>query len=117
MIFTETPLSGAFVIEPQPLTDNRGFFARLYCAETFAARGLETNFPQISMSHNTRAGTIRGLHLQRPPHAEAKLIRVTQGAIFDVIVDVREASPSYGRWFAIELSANNRRQLYVPGGF
>lgn len=117
MTFEETPLAGAFVITPEPIADNRGFFARLYCAKTFAERGLNPHLEQISMSLNTGTGIVRGLHLQRPPFAEAKLIRVTQGAIFDVAVDVRAASPTYGRWFGVELSAENRKQLYVPEGF
>ncbi len=117
MIFTPTPLAGAFVIAPEPLSDNRGFFARLFCAATFAERGLNPHLDQISVSHNLNAGTIRGFHLQRPPAAECKLIRVTAGAIFDVIVDVRAGSPTYGHWFGIELSSANRKLLYVPEGF
>ena len=117
MIFEQTPLSGAFLITPELLTDARGAFARLFCAETFAARGLEPRLDQISFSLNLRAGTVRGLHLQRPPHAEAKLVRVTAGAIFDVIVDVRAGSPSFGRWFGARLDAGERRQMFVPPGF
>ena len=94
MRFEETPLAGAFVIEPEPVSDNRGFFARLFCTKAFSERGLNPHLDQISMSYNARAGTLRGLHLQRPPHAEAKLVRVTAGAIFDVIVDVRAGSPT-----------------------
>lgn len=117
MIFEATPLAGCFVVLPEPISDNRGFFARLYCASAFAERGLNCNFDQISMSHNSRAGIVRGLHLQRPPDAEAKLVRVTHGAIFDVAVDLRAGSETYGRWFGTELSAANRRQLYIPEGF
>lgn len=117
MIFEETPLEGAFVIVPEPLADNRGFFARLFSAETFAARGLESRLGQISLSHNVNTGTVRGMHLQRPPAAEAKLVRVTAGAVFDVIVDVRAGSETYGRWFGTELSARNRKLLYIPKGF
>lgn len=117
MIFEETPLAGAFVIEPEPVTDTRGFFARLFCTKAFADRGLDPHLDQISMSYNARAGTLRGLHLQRPPNAEAKLVRVTAGAIFDVIADVRKGSPTYGRWFGVELSAQNRKQIYIPEGF
>jgi dTDP-4-dehydrorhamnose 3,5-epimerase len=117
MRFEETPLAGAFVIEPEPVSDNRGFFARLFCTKAFSERGLNPHLDQISMSYNARAGTLRGLHLQRPPHAEAKLVRVTAGAIFDVIVDVRAGSPTFGRWFGTELSAANRRHLYIPEGF
>jgi len=117
MIFEATPLAGAFVLEPEPIADNRGFFARLFCAATFTARGLNPHLDQISISQNVRAGTIRGFHLQRPPAAECKLIRVTAGAIYDVIVDVRAGSETYGHWFGVELSAANRRLIYVPEGF
>ncbi|WP_439543763.1 dTDP-4-dehydrorhamnose 3,5-epimerase [Hyphomicrobium sp.] len=117
MIFEATPLAGAFVLDPAPIADSRGFFARLFCAATFTARGLNPHFDQISMSQNVRAGTIRGFHLQRPPAAECKLIRVTAGAIYDVIVDVRAGSATYGQWFGVELSAANRRLIYVPEGF
>jgi dTDP-4-dehydrorhamnose 3,5-epimerase len=117
MIFEQAPLAGAFVVTPEPAKDDRGEFARLFCAETFAARGLSPRLDQISYSFNHRKGTLRGLHLQRPPHGEAKLVRVTAGAIFDVIVDVRAGSPTYGRWFGLELNARQRRQLYIPVGF
>jgi dTDP-4-dehydrorhamnose 3,5-epimerase len=116
VIFEPLDLAGAFLVLPEPIEDERGAFARLYCAETFAAHGLDPRLDQISLSFNSRAGTLRGLHLQRPPHAEAKLIRVTAGAIWDVIVDVRAGSPTFGQWRAAELSAANRRQLYVPAG-
>ena len=117
MIFRETPLKGAFLIEPAPIPDNRGFFARLYCAATFRAHGITDPLDQISMSFNTKAETLRGMHYQKPPHAEAKLIRVTRGAIYDVIVDLRRGSPDFGRWIGVELSAENRHQLFVPKGF
>lgn len=117
MIFEATPLAGAYVIVPEALSDNRGFFARLYCATTFAERGLNPHLDQISMSHNAAAGTVRGMHLQRPPAAECKLVRVTAGAVFDVIVDLRGGSATYGRWFGTELSATNRKLLYIPEGF
>ncbi len=111
MIFAATPLAGAFIVEPEPITDNRGFFARLFCAATFTSRGLNAHFDQFSMSHNARAGTIRGFHLQRPPAAECKLIRVTAGAIYDVIVDVRAGSATYGQWFGVELSGRQSPAL------
>lgn len=117
MIFNETPLGGVFLIEPEPATDGRGFFARLFCTREFRERGLNPHLDQIGMSHSTRAGIVRGLHLQRPPFTEAKLVRVTQGAIFDVAVDVRARSATYGRWYGVELSAENRWQLYIPEGF
>jgi dTDP-4-dehydrorhamnose 3,5-epimerase len=117
MIFEATPLAGAYVIRPEPLADSRGFFARLFCATAFRERGLNPHLDQISMSHNTAAGTVRGLHLQRPPAAECKLVRVTAGAVFDVIVDVRQGSATYGQWFGTELSAANRNLIYIPEGF
>lgn len=117
MIFQPLPLAGAYLVRPEPMEDERGFFARLYCKETFAAAGLNPTLDQVSVSFNARAGTLRGLHLQRPPQAETKLVRVTAGAIWDVIVDVRAGSPTYGHWEAVELSAANRAQLYIPAGF
>jgi dTDP-4-dehydrorhamnose 3,5-epimerase len=117
VILTQTELAGAWIVEAEPKTDERGGFARLFCAETFAVHGLETAIDQISLSFNARAGTLRGLHLQRPPHAEVKLVRVTAGTIFDVAVDLRAGSPTYGGWIGVELSAENRRQLYIPAGF
>jgi len=117
MIFEQVPLAGAVVITPEPAKDERGEFARLFCAETFAGRGLDPHLDQVSYSFNRRKGTLRGLHLQRPPKAEAKLVRVTAGAIFDVIVDVRAGSATFGRWFGLELNAADRRQLYIPIGF
>lgn len=112
-----TPLAGAWIIEPEPIADERGSFARLFCADAFAALGLNPHLHQISMSHNRQAGVLRGLHIQRPPFAEAKLVRVTAGAIYDVIVDLRAGSPSYGRSFGLALSAAARTMIYVPEGF
>jgi dTDP-4-dehydrorhamnose 3,5-epimerase len=117
MIFEQAPLAGAVIITAEPARDDRGEFARLFCAETFAAHGLDPHLDQVSYSFSRRKGTLRGLHLQRPPKAEAKLVRVTAGAIFDVIVDVRAGSASFGRWFGLELNASARRQLYIPIGF
>lgn len=117
MIFTETELKGAYVIEPVPAADERGFFARTFCARAFAERGLSAAMAQCSTSFNRRRGTLRGLHEQAAPHAEDKLVRVTMGAIFDVIVDLRDESATFGRWFGLELSAENRRMLYIPQGF
>ena len=116
MIIASVPLAGAFLITPEPAVDERGAFGRLFCAQTFTAAGLNPRLDQISYSFNLKAGTLRGLHLQRPPNGEAKLIRVTQGAIFDVIVDVRAASPTFGRSYAVVLEAADRRQLYLPVG-
>jgi dTDP-4-dehydrorhamnose 3,5-epimerase len=115
--FLETELAGAFLIEVEPHFDERGLFARTFCAEEFASNGLAADFAQCSTSWNARAGTLRGMHWQDPPHAEVKLVRCTAGAIFDAIVDLRPGSPTRGRWIAVELAAETRRMLYVPEGF
>jgi dTDP-4-dehydrorhamnose 3,5-epimerase len=115
--FTETGLHGAFVIEPERHEDDRGFFARTFCQREFAAHGLDIRVAQCSVSFNKRKGTLRGMHLQLAPHAEAKLIRCTAGAIFDVIVDLRPSSASYKRHFGVELSARNGKMLYIPEEF
>lgn len=117
MKFVETALGGAFVIEPERLEDERGFFARVFCEREFAAHGLETRFVQCSISHNARKGTLRGMHYQAPPHEETKIVRCTKGKIYDVIVDLRRDSGTCRKWIGIELSAENRRMLYVPQGF
>jgi dTDP-4-dehydrorhamnose 3,5-epimerase len=116
MIFTATPVSGAVVIEPELLEDERGFFARCFCAEEFAAHGLNPHVAQCSFSFSRQRGTLRGLHFQRPPRAEAKLVRCTAGVLYDVIVDLRPDSPTFQRHFATELSARNHKMLYVPEG-
>jgi len=117
MIFRETGLAGAWLIEPERLEDERGFFARSWCAREFAERGLDPRLSQCSISRNRKAGTLRGLHYQRAPHAEAKLVRVTRGRAFDVIVDLRPASPTRHRWFGTELDAESAVMVYVPAGF
>lgn len=117
MIFSETELAGAYTIDLEPHSDERGFFARSFCADEFAAHGLEHRWAQSNVSFNAERGTLRGMHWQIPPHQESKLVRCTTGAIFDVIVDVRPGSPTIGRWIGVDLSATNRRMLYVPGGF
>jgi dTDP-4-dehydrorhamnose 3,5-epimerase len=114
--FTVTPV-GAVVIEPERLSDDRGFFARSFCTREFEARGMNPHVAQCNISFNPRRGTVRGMHFQRPPHAEAKLVRCTAGALWDVALDLRPGSPTLGRHFAIELSAENRRMLYLPEGF
>ncbi|HEX8243788.1 MAG TPA: dTDP-4-dehydrorhamnose 3,5-epimerase, partial [Longimicrobium sp.] len=116
MIFTATELAGAWIVDPERLEDERGFFARTFDAGEFARRGLRSAFPQCSVSFNARAGTLRGMHFQAEPHAEAKLVRCTAGAVYDVIVDLRPESPTRLRWIGVELSAANRRALYVPEG-
>ncbi len=115
MIFNPTPIDGAYVIELEPFADDRGFFARSFCAREFAEHGLEPAVAQCNVSFNHRAGTLRGLHYQLPPAAETKLVRCTSGAIHDVIVDLRPESKSYLQHYGVELSASNRRALYVPG--
>jgi dTDP-4-dehydrorhamnose 3,5-epimerase len=117
MKFVATPLAGAFLIELQPIEDDRGFFARSFCQEEFRAHGLEPAVAQCNVSFNRRRGTLRGLHYQADPHAEAKLVRCTRGAVWDAIVDLRPGSPTARRWYAAELTADNRRALYVPRGF
>ena len=117
MIFRETTLPGAVVVEPQALEDERGFFARTWCEEEARAHGLDPRVVQCNVSFNHRAGTLRGLHWQAAPHAEAKLVRCTHGAIFDVIVDLRPGSPTFGRHVSVTLSRENRLMLYVPAGF
>lgn len=117
MRFVPLPLSGALLIEPEPIADERGFFARIYCREEFAAHGLDPDLVQCSVSLNKRKGTLRGMHYQKSPHEETKLVRCTMGAIRDVIVDLRRDSLTYLRWAGVDLSAENRSTLYVPRGF
>jgi dTDP-4-dehydrorhamnose 3,5-epimerase len=116
MIFRDTGIDGAWVIEAERLEDERGFFARTWDADEFTERGLNPRLAQCSISFNRARGTLRGLHYQVAPHEEAKLVRCTAGAIFDVVVDLRPASSSFKGWFGIELSAANRLAVYVPEG-
>ncbi|MGZ4177154.1 MAG: dTDP-4-dehydrorhamnose 3,5-epimerase [Solirubrobacteraceae bacterium] len=116
MIFTETPIAGAYVIEPEPAGDERGLFARTFDAEEFARRGMDGRVSQCNTSFNPLAGTLRGLHYQAAPHGEAKLVRCTRGAIYDVAVDLRPDSATYLRWFAAELTAQNRNAFFIPDG-
>ncbi|MBF9236247.1 dTDP-4-dehydrorhamnose 3,5-epimerase [Hymenobacter sp. BT683] len=117
MIFTETKLAGAFIIDLERRTDERGFFARSWCKDEFAAHGIYLPPQQASLSSNPAAGTLRGLHYQHAPHEESKLVRCTRGAIYDVIVDLREESRTFGQWVGVELTADNYRQLFVPPRF
>jgi dTDP-4-dehydrorhamnose 3,5-epimerase len=117
VIFTETPLSGAFLIEPERLEDERGFFARIFEPREFEAHGLNPRVAQSSLSFNPRRGTLRGMHYQRAPFQEAKLVRCTRGAIHDAIIDLRAGSPTFRRHFGVRLDAESRRMLYVPEGF
>ena len=116
MLFTETELEGVFIIEPKRIEDERGFFARTWCQQEFEAHGLNPRLVQCSLSFNARKGTLRGMHYQAAPHAEAKLIRCTMGAIYDVALDLRPASATFKQWVAAELTAKNRRMLYIPEG-
>ena len=117
MIFLETELKGAYVIHPERVEDERGFFARTWCQREFQAHGLNTVWVQDNLSFNKRKGTLRGLHYQTEPHGEIKLVRCTMGSVYDVVVDLRRNSSSFRQWLAIELSAENRKMLYVPQGF
>ncbi len=117
MQFRETPLLGAFVVQIEAHADSRGFFARTWCAREFAAHGLRDVCVQASVSRNERRGTVRGMHMQLPPSREAKLVRATRGAIYDVIVDLRPDSPTYLRHFGIELGAQSFDALYIPPMF
>lgn len=116
MIFRETPLPGAWVLTPERFEDERGFFARTYCRRDFESRGLDPDIAQCSVSWNHRRGTLRGLHFQTAPHEEVKLVRVTRGAIWDVIVDLRPDSPTFRQHAAVVLSAEGGHQLYIPKG-
>lgn len=117
MIFTETALAGAYVIDVEKITDERGFFARSWCRKEFEQHGLNSDFVQCNISYNSMRATLRGMHFQLPPYEEVKLVRCVQGAIYDVIVDLRRDSSSYCHWQAVELNEKNRRALYVPEGF
>src|SRR5580692_11506421 len=117
MKFVETPLAGAFLIEGDPKRDDRGAFARTFCQEELGAVGLFRTIAQCSVSHNTRRGTLRGLHFQEEPYAEEKIVSCTRGAVFDVIVDLRADSPTFGRHFAQELTPDGFLSLYLPKGF
>ena len=117
MKFIETPLQGAFVIELAPHHDERGFFARTFCAAEFAKHGLDSRVVQCNLSSNQKVGTLRGMHFQQPPVVEAKLVRCVRGAIHDVVVDLRPQSATYRQHFAVELSLQNRQALFVPALF
>lgn len=117
MRFQETGLEGLLLIEPAASSDARGYFLRTYCAESFAVHSLNTVWPQTNLSYTARRGTLRGLHFQKDPAPEIKLIQCMTGRILDVIVDLRRGSYTYGKWVSFELSEENHRMLYVPGGF
>lgn len=117
MVFEETPLQGAYLIRPEPFEDDRGLFARMWCRREFEQQGLDATVAQCNLSYNVRRGTLRGMHFQREPHPEVKLVRCTRGAVWDAIVDLRPDSPTRCRWFGVELAAENHTMLYVPEGF
>ena len=117
MIFTESDLPGAFFIEPERREDPRGFFARSFCTGEFTTHGLNPACMQCNISYNARRGTMRGMHYQKPPHLEAKLVRCTRGAIYDVIIDLRPGSKTFGQHIGFQLDQENRSMLYVPEGF
>jgi dTDP-4-dehydrorhamnose 3,5-epimerase len=116
VIFTETCVAGVFIVDIEPSSDERGFFARNWCADEFARQGLETAIEQCSLAFNRTRGTLRGMHYQMPPQGETKLVRCVAGGIHDVIIDLRQESPTYKQWTGVELTSGNRRQLYVPQG-
>jgi len=117
MLFTETKLKGAFVIDIAPREDERGFFARSWCADEFEKHGLNPRLAQCNISFNKKRGTLRGMHYQAEPFPEAKLVRCTMGAMYDVMIDLRQNSPTFKQWVAVELTAQNRLALYIPEGF
>jgi len=117
MKFTETQLKGAYILELELIQDNRGFFARSWCHQEFTQKGLNPSLVQCNISFNRTKGTLRGMHYQAKPNEEAKLVRCTMGAIYDVIVDIRPESSTFKQWVAVELTAENRKMLYIPEGF
>jgi dTDP-4-dehydrorhamnose 3,5-epimerase len=117
MIFVETELAGAYLVELEKREDERGFFARLWCEREFATHGLTSRLAQVSLSFNRRRGTLRGMHYQAAPYEESKMVHCVRGAIYDVIIDLRVGSHTHAKWFGVELSADNRRGVFVPAGF
>jgi dTDP-4-dehydrorhamnose 3,5-epimerase len=117
MIFTPTTLAGSFVIDLEPFSDQRGWFARTYCKKEFQQIGHDKEWVQLNHSFTTAKGSVRGMHFQYPPHTEIKMVRCIAGAIFDVIIDVRTGSSTFLQWFGTELSAANKKMLYIPAGF
>lgn len=117
MIFKQTKLSGAYIIEIEPIEDERGFFARSWCKEEFEKYGLNSDLAQCNISFNNKRGTLRGMHYQIAPYEEDKLVRCTKGAIYDVIIDLRPKSITYKQWISIEITSHNRKMLYIPKGF
>jgi dTDP-4-dehydrorhamnose 3,5-epimerase len=116
MTFTESKITGAWIIDIAPITDHRGFFAMTWLPDQLSERGMNPALAQCNLAFNFKRGTLRGMHFQKAPHAQAKIIRATRGALLDVIVDLREDSATYRQWDAVELTADNRRMLYMPEG-
>jgi dTDP-4-dehydrorhamnose 3,5-epimerase len=116
MKFTETIIKGAFIIDPEEVHDERGFFARTFCVDEFGKAGLSTQFPQCNISYNDKKATLRGMHYQVEPFGEIKIVSCTSGSVYDVLVDLRPESTTYRKWFGVELSASNRRAIYIPKG-
>ncbi|MDZ4787299.1 MAG: dTDP-4-dehydrorhamnose 3,5-epimerase [bacterium] len=117
MIFTKTKLEGAYIIDIEKHEDERGIFARTFCVDGFKKHGLESKFVQANLSFNYKKGTLRGMHFQKSPYEEDKLVRCTKGSLFDVIIDLRRDSPTYKQWVGVELTEENRRALFIPKGF
>lgn len=117
MIFKETPLKGSYVIEIEKIEDERGFFARAWCQHEFSEKSLCADTVQCNLSFNKQKGTLRGMHYQAEPHEEVKVVRCVRGAIFEVIIDLRPASSTFKKWYAVELTQDNRKMIYVPKGF
>lgn len=117
MIFKETDLKGAYVVELETNVDERGYFARAWCKKEFSQLGLDTNIVQCNLSYNNKKGTLRGMHYQSEPYGETKFVRCVKGALYDVIIDIRKESKTYGKWIGVELSEKNGRALYIPAGF
>jgi dTDP-4-dehydrorhamnose 3,5-epimerase len=117
MRFLPLEISGLWLVEPEKVVDERGFFARVFCSDSFRERQLCVDYPQWSISFNNRRGTLRGLHFQAAPHQEIKLVSCIRGGVFDVVVDLRPTSASHGKWVAVELTADNGSTLYIPAGF
>ncbi|MEO6316422.1 MAG: dTDP-4-dehydrorhamnose 3,5-epimerase [Chitinophagaceae bacterium] len=117
MIFTKTPLAGSYVIDLEPVTDSRGWFARTWCKEEFENIGHNKEWVQLNHSFTTKKGALRGMHYQLPPFSEIKMVRCIAGAVYDVIIDLRSGSDSFLQWFGTELSAKNKKMMYIPAGF
>jgi len=116
MIFTEIKLAGGFIIDIEPISDERGFFARTFCKKEFQQRVLVSEFDQCSVSYNKTKGTLRGMHYQAAPHAETKIVSCIKGAFYDVVLDLRRESNTFKQWVGVELTSGNRRSLYIPEG-